>query len=200
MQCVPSLWSIRGLESTTHLIPDVLVDELVDRHKRLGPLLIRVPGPDLHGDGAAASNFLDVLQTIRKTGVSIAIVMLRLAGRPASHWAPFIGTKAHKVEGDPTSLQMQVQRGEVTCPPGTGQLFADKTDESGSCWAALFSSWPRASQLLFRMPRCKQRDLIWARGGEYRLVRCLVSQLWWGATSSPACHPPGDPWQVSSPL
>lgn len=35
-----------------------------------------------------------------------------------------------------------MQRGEVTCPPGTGQLFADKTDESGSCWAALFSSWP----------------------------------------------------------
>ena len=94
-----------------------------------------------------------------------------------------------------------MQRGEVACPPGTGQLFADKTDESGSCWAALFSSWPRASQLLFRMPCHEQRDLIWARGGQYRLARCLVSpQLWQGATSSPACHPPGDPWQVSSPL
>ena len=43
------------------LIPDVLADELVDRHERLGPLLVRVPGPDLYGDSAAASDFLDIL-------------------------------------------------------------------------------------------------------------------------------------------
>lgn len=50
-----------GRSRMTHLIPDVLADELVDRHERLGPLLVRVPGPDLYGDSAAASDFLDIL-------------------------------------------------------------------------------------------------------------------------------------------
>lgn len=113
---LPASGILGGWSRMTHLVPDVLADELVDRHERLGPLLVRVPGPDLHGDGAAASDFLDVLQTIRKTGVSIAVVMLRPAGRPAkraSHWAPFIGTKAHKVEGDPTSLQRRCRCEEL---------------------------------------------------------------------------------------
>lgn len=55
----------------THLIQDVLADELADRHESLRPLLVCVSGANLHWDRSAASNFLDILQTIRKTRVVI---------------------------------------------------------------------------------------------------------------------------------
>lgn len=70
-------------DSATHLIQDVLADELADRHESLRPLLVCVPGANLHWDRSAASNFLDILQTIRKTRVVTVTTVQTLVGPSA---------------------------------------------------------------------------------------------------------------------
>lgn len=55
----------------THLIQDVLADKVADCHESLRPLLVGVPGANLHWDRSAACNFLDVLQAVRKARVII---------------------------------------------------------------------------------------------------------------------------------
>lgn len=72
-------------DSATHLIQDVLADKLADRHESLRPLLVCVPGANLHWDHSAASNFLDILQTIRKTRVVTVTTVQTLAGPSAKH-------------------------------------------------------------------------------------------------------------------
>lgn len=57
--CPPRVSTADG-GAASYLVPDVLADELVDRHERLGPLLVGVPGANLHGDSPAAGDVLDV--------------------------------------------------------------------------------------------------------------------------------------------
>lgn len=65
MRSLPCEYSGKAVKMT-YLIHDVSADELTDGHEGLGPFLISVPGAHFHWDSSAASNFLDILQTIRK--------------------------------------------------------------------------------------------------------------------------------------
>lgn len=112
----------------TYLIQDVPADELTDRHESLGPILIRVPGANFHRDCSAASNFLDILQTIREMCIIISSVFLVLAGHSATHalCGLFLHHKVSR-SGDYatphlTDKATQALMGEVPSPPGAGQL------------------------------------------------------------------------------
>lgn len=99
-------------DSATHLIQDVLADELADRHESLRPLLVCVPGANLHWDRSAASNFLDILQTIRKTRVVTVTTVKTLVGPSAkrSHACALIARPRHRALRVPAGPENPVSR------------------------------------------------------------------------------------------
>lgn len=81
------LWKGEGRSQVTYLIGDVLADKLIDSHKGLGPVLICVPGTDLHRDSAAASHLLDIVQATRKTRMAVSVSIMANICRPYAEGA-----------------------------------------------------------------------------------------------------------------
>lgn len=73
--------------TSTYLTAEVFADELVDRHERLRPVLVRVPGTDFHWDSSTAGNLLKILQTRRQIRVALPKTCWAL-GHAGRLWGP----------------------------------------------------------------------------------------------------------------
>lgn len=130
-----------GRSQVMYLIRDVLADELADSHEGLRPVLVCVPGTDLHGDSAAAGRLLDIVQATRNPRRVVTVSVT------ADTCCPQWGGLCLRLPWPETTLTLRGTDGKPRCrehnhTADTQHCAACGGTQESGLWAALLPCWP----------------------------------------------------------